>query len=135
VRNGSSQLVQPASLSSILKRPQVSYEMLRDFGAAFSPAQRREVEQVEYEIKYEGFIARQLREIDRFRHIENIKIPPDFDFSGIPGLSIEIQQKLKRFSPQTLGQAHRISGVTPAAISILMVCLKKRSLQRRENKP
>lgn len=128
---GSSCLVSQVSLANILKRPQVNYDMLRDFGASMTEDQCREIEQVEYEIKYKGFIDRQVKDIDRLKHVENIKIPVDMDFSNIPGISIEIQQKLKRFSPQTLGQAHRISGVTPAAISILMVYLKKMSLERK----
>ena len=64
------------------------------------------IDQVEYEIKYEGFIARQLKEVERFRHVENIKIPADIDYSHIQGLSIEIRQKLKQFCPVNLGQAH-----------------------------
>jgi len=119
-------------LEDLLKRPQVRYAMLRDFGARFTEEDHLEIEQVEYAIKYEGFIERQKKEVDRFRHIENIKIPSDIDYSIIQGLSKEIQQKLKLFSPNTLGQANRISGVTPAAISILMVYLKKRSLDRKE---
>ncbi|HSA30989.1 MAG TPA: tRNA uridine-5-carboxymethylaminomethyl(34) synthesis enzyme MnmG, partial [Candidatus Omnitrophota bacterium] len=129
---GSAPLSQPASLEDLLKRPQVRYAMLRDFGARFTEEDHLEIEQVEYAIKYEGFIERQKKEVDRFRHIENIKIPSDIDYSIIQGLSKEIQQKLKLFSPNTLGQANRISGVTPAAISILMVYLKKRSLDRKE---
>ena len=90
------------------------------------------INQVEYEIKYEGFIQRQLKEVERFRHIEKIKIPDDIDYDAIASLSIEIRQKLKQFTPMTLGQANRISGVTPAAISILMVYLRQLSLQRRK---
>ncbi|MFP4473674.1 MAG: tRNA uridine-5-carboxymethylaminomethyl(34) synthesis enzyme MnmG [Candidatus Omnitrophota bacterium] len=130
--NGSTRLSQPASLADILKRPQVHYTDLRSFGASLSEDERVQVEQVEYEIKYEGFIARQQKDIDRLRYVENIKIPEDMDYTRIPGLSIEIQQKLARFSPHTLAQAHRISGVTPSAVSILMVYLKKLSLARRE---
>ena len=85
------------------------------------------IDQVEYEIKYEGFIERQHRMIERFRHLENIKIPKDFDYTNVSGLSVEIKEKLKRFSPVSLGQANRISGVTPSAISILMIYLRKRS--------
>ena len=83
------------------------------------------IAQVEYEIKYEGFIHRQQKEVEKFRHIEYIRIPEGFDFKGIPGLSKEIIEKLNRFNPTTLGQANRISGVTPSAITLLMVYLKK----------
>lgn len=125
-QNGTPRLVQPASLADVLKRPQVRYQDLLAFGASLEGDRRREAEQVEYAVKYEGFIVRQMKEISRLRHIENIRIPEDFDYAGVPSLSIEIQQKLQRFSPRTLGQAHRISGVTPAAIAVLMIWLKKR---------
>ncbi len=127
----SRRLTSLVSLADILKRPEVDYEFLRDLGAGLGSSERCMIEQVEYEIKYEGFIQRQLRDIERFRHIENIVLPPEIDYSRVPGLSIEIQQKLAAFGPRTLGQAHRISGVTPAAISILMVYLRKKSLERR----
>ena len=89
---------------------------------------------VEYEIKYEGFISRQLKDVERFRHIEKIKIPSDIDYDVIASLSNEIRQKLKEFTPMNLGQANRISGVTPAAISILMIYLRKLKLQSAERK-
>ncbi|MEW5894731.1 MAG: tRNA uridine-5-carboxymethylaminomethyl(34) synthesis enzyme MnmG [Candidatus Omnitrophota bacterium] len=128
---GTASLVYPSSLAAILKRPQIDYESLQSAVPSVFKNDSNEREHVQYEIKYQGFIERQLRDIERMRHIEGIKIPRDIDFSKISGLSIEIQQKLRSFSPSTLGQAHRISGVTPAAISILMVYLRKRSLERR----
>jgi len=88
---------------------------------------------VEYEIKYQGFILRQLKDIEKFKHIEKINIPTDIDYDTIASLSIEIRQKLKKFTPANLGQANRISGVTPAAISVLMVYLRKLSLERTKN--
>jgi len=124
-RYNSAPLKQPASLSDILKRPEITYEMIASFDGKLKTYNASIIEQVEYEIKYEGFIQRQKKDIERFRHIENIKIPQGIDYTKIPGLSIEIQQKLATFSPMTLGQANRISGVTPAAISILMIYLKK----------
>ncbi len=133
-RNKTAALTQPATLADILKRPQIRYPMIQKFGTVLSEEARAEAAQVEYEIKYEGFIVRQLKDVERMRHIENIKIPVDLDYSVISGISVEIQQKLKKFSPQNLGQAHRISGVTPAAIAILMVYLKKISLGRRSKK-
>ncbi len=129
-RHNSSPLRQPTALSLLLKRPEISYPMIAPFDGNLKNHAASIIEQVEYEIKYEGFIKRQLKDVEKFRHIENIKIPEDIDYSRIPGLSIEIQQKLKAFQPLTLGQAHRISGVTPAAISILMIYLRKSSLER-----
>jgi len=107
---------QQISLYDLLKRPQVTYAMIA---------------QVEYEIKYEGFIGRQMKEVEKFRHIENIKIPKDIYYNVIPSLSREIREKLTRFSPTTVGQANRISGVTPAALTILMIYLKKFYEERR----
>ena len=123
-QRGSSPLRQTTSLSAILKRPEVDFNMLRPFMVREDLTQAM-IEIVEYEVKYEGFISRQLRDVSKFKHLENIQLPEHIDYERIHGLSIEIRQKLKRFSPINLGQANRISGVTPAAISILMVYLKK----------
>ena len=133
-RQNSSPLKQPTSLSDLLKRPEVTYAMIAPYDGQLKSAAQEIIDQVEYEIKYEGFIARQLKEVERFRHVENIKIPADIDYTAIQGLSIEIRQKLKQFLPANLGQAHRISGVTPAAISILMVYLRKKSEERQKAK-
>ena len=128
----SAPLRQPTLLSDLLKRPEVNYPMIAPFNGGMKNLEKDVIDQIEYEIKYEGFIQRQLKDIRKFRHIEMIRIPADIDYSRIQGLSIEIQQKLKIFAPATLGQAERISGVTPAAISILMVHLKKLSMERKE---
>ncbi len=130
VEKNSSPLRQATLLSDILKRPEVDYAMLAPFDGALKDCPQEVIDQVEYEIKYEGFIQRQLKDVERFKHIEKIKIPLGIDYDIIPSLSIEIRQKLKRFAPMNLGQANRISGVTPAAISILMIYLRKLSLER-----
>jgi tRNA uridine 5-carboxymethylaminomethyl modification enzyme len=80
---------------------------------------------VEIEVKYSGFIQRQLKDVERFKNLEKIKLPSGLDYSTVNGLSREIKEKLERCRPLNLGQASRISGVTPAAISILMVYLRK----------
>ncbi|MDP8266973.1 MAG: tRNA uridine-5-carboxymethylaminomethyl(34) synthesis enzyme MnmG [Candidatus Aceula meridiana] len=113
------------ALSNILKRPGISYQMIAPFNGNLKNLPKEIIDQVEYELKYEGFIQQQRKNIERFKYLEYIKIPLNLDYTSVPGLSMEIQQKLKRFTPTTLGQAHRISGVTPSAISILMVYLKK----------
>ena len=87
--------------------------------------------ETEVEVKYSPYIKRQLAEIKEFKNLERIKIPSDIDYNKIPGLSLEIKEKLSKFKPLNLGQASRISGITPSAISILMVYLKK--LQSSEN--
>ena len=82
-------------------------------------------EQVEIQVKYDGYIKRQMEQIERFRRLEDVSFPEEFDFSSVIGLTTEVMEKLKKIKPHSLGQASRISGVTPAAISILMVNLKK----------
>ncbi len=123
--NGTTALNQPMSLYDLLKRPQVSYEMISSFDGTLKDQGLAVIAQVEYEIKYEGFISRQNKDVEKFKHIEYIRIPSNMDFDKIPGLSKEICEKFKRFSPTTLGQANRISGVTPAAITLMMIYLKK----------
>ena len=83
------------------------------------------VEQVEIQVKYQGYIDRQNEEIDSRRDIETLKLPEDIDYSKVKGLSAEVQQKLNQHKPETVGQASRISGVTPAAVALLMVHLKR----------
>jgi tRNA uridine 5-carboxymethylaminomethyl modification enzyme len=79
---------------------------------------------VEIEIKYEGYIKRQLKEIEKFKDLEKMKIPQDFDFTIVHGLSNELKEKLSEVSPSSLGQASRMDGITPAAISVLMIAIK-----------
>jgi tRNA uridine 5-carboxymethylaminomethyl modification enzyme len=90
--------------------------------------------QVEIEIKYEGYIQKQLREIERFQNLERIKIPQDFDFSNIHSLSNELKEKLSNVKPVSLGQVSRIDGITPAAISVLLVALKADRRSQAEEK-
>ena len=83
------------------------------------------IEQVEIQVKYQGYIDRQNEEIDSRRDIETLKLPEDIDYSKVKGLYAEVQQKLNQHKPETVGQASRISGVTPAAVALLMVHLKR----------
>ncbi|MDP2980861.1 MAG: tRNA uridine-5-carboxymethylaminomethyl(34) synthesis enzyme MnmG, partial [Candidatus Omnitrophota bacterium] len=114
------------SMFDLLKRPGVDFNMLEKINKDGKiPLSDSEIQEVEIEVKYKGFIDRQLKEIENFRKIEHIKIPDVFEFKDVPGLSKEIIEKLCRIRPLNLGQASRISGVTPVAISILMIYLKK----------
>ncbi|HEY7534533.1 MAG TPA: tRNA uridine-5-carboxymethylaminomethyl(34) synthesis enzyme MnmG, partial [Thermodesulfobacteriota bacterium] len=88
--------------------------------------------QIEMDVKYEGYIQRQMEQVDKFKKLENLRIPEDFRYEGIPGLSREIVQKLSRIRPNSLGQASRVSGITPAAISIIMVYLKRKNIEAKE---
>jgi tRNA uridine 5-carboxymethylaminomethyl modification enzyme len=124
------------NLGDLLRRPDVSYAALMslDGGAHANPAVSREtlgelyepvVEQVEISAKYSGYIDRQKDEVERAAYYENLKLPADLDYMKVAALSIEVRQKLNLHRPETLGLASRISGVTPAAISLLLVHLKK----------
>jgi tRNA uridine 5-carboxymethylaminomethyl modification enzyme len=117
-----------ASLDQLLRRPELDYSRLALLDPKPQALDPRVVRQVEIEVKYAGYIERQLAEIERFRHLEKIRIPDDFDYYGVQGLSHELRQKLDRVRPASLGQASRIDGMTPAAISVLMVMLRARAL-------
>ena len=112
------------SLLQLLKRSEVCYEDIKSFIPDAPDLSYYEKVQLEVAVKYEGYIERELSRIKRFEDIEKIRIPGDFDYSGIQGLSNEIKEKLTKIKPVCLGQASRISGVTPVAITILMVRLK-----------
>jgi tRNA uridine 5-carboxymethylaminomethyl modification enzyme len=120
------------ALTDLLRRPNVNYESLMTLtGADGQPLAGPGVEdeavreQVEIQVKYAGYIDRQAREVERHDHYENLKLPAVLDYMEVRGLSVEVRQKLNKHRPETLGQASRISGVTPAAISLLLVHLKK----------
>jgi tRNA uridine 5-carboxymethylaminomethyl modification enzyme len=113
------------TLEEILRRPGITLEKLKNLDHIKLDIPEIVCPQIEIEVKYFAFIQRQLAEVARFKNLEKIKLPLDLDYSNIPSLSCEIKEKLNRFKPINLGQASRISGVTPVAISILMVYLRK----------
>lgn len=118
------------NLHNLLARPEIDYAGLTEItGAAVDNPQV--AEQVEIRIKYAGYIDRQQEEIERLRASEDTALPEDLDYTAIGGLSREIQGKLSGARPQTLGQASRIPGVTPAAVSLLLIHLKKRGAGRQ----
>lgn len=120
-------LTREYSLADLLRRPEFNYEKIAQ--VMDNPCSRRDVaEQLEIQIKYEGYISRQQDEIERLKKHENTPLPLDFDYASISGLSNEICQKLTDIRPETIAQASRIPGVTPAAVSLLLVYLKKRDL-------
>ena len=134
------------SLADLLRRPGIGFDAVAEIAKLARPDQpnvSREtlgvelgdkvlagtvIEQVEIATKYAGYIGKQVEEVERTAHYEQLKLPPDLDYSSVTALSYEVRQKLGRQRPETLGQASRISGVTPAAISLLLVHLKKRRL-------
>jgi tRNA uridine 5-carboxymethylaminomethyl modification enzyme len=114
-------------LTELLRRPEVGYGQLMTLpGAGPGVADPQVAEQVEIQAKYQGYIERQREEIERAGHYENLNLPQDLDYREVRGLSVEAQQKLHQHRPETLGQAARISGITPAAISVLLVHLKRK---------
>jgi len=114
-------------LTELLRRPDVSYAQLMALpGAGPGVADQQVAEQVEIQAKYQGYIERQREEIARQEHYESLRLPEEIDYREVRGLSVEAQQKLNQHRPETLGQAGRISGMTPAAISVLLVHLKRR---------
>ncbi|WP_375172510.1 tRNA uridine-5-carboxymethylaminomethyl(34) synthesis enzyme MnmG [Marinobacter sp.] len=120
------------SLAELLRRPEIEYQHIAEIGAA-QAEDANVADQVEIEIKYEGYISRQADEIERLRRNENTELPVDLDYDVIGGLSNEIKQKLKEVRPETVAQASRIQGVTPAAVSQILVHLKKRDLLRKQS--
>ncbi len=123
------------SLFDLLRRPEVDYASLMTLpGGGGGLLDTEFSAQVEIEAKYAGYVTRQLEEIRRQRGLEDQALPADFDYLALSSLSIEVRQKLDRMRPATLGQASRISGVTPAAVSVLMVYLKRGELSRKESK-
>ena len=120
-------LSREANLHDLLRRPNLDYAALMTLPDAQPETALADsvVEQVEIQVKYQGYIDRQNEEIDSRRDIETLKLPEDIDYSKIKGLSAEVQQKLNQHKPETVGQASRISGVTPAAVALLMVHLKR----------
>lgn len=126
-------------LSEILARPEVTYVGLIE--ACIKTSMRTDIpaldvsEQIEVRIKYQGYINRQQDEIEKLKQHENTRLPADFDYTFIPGLSNELRQKLSLARPDTIGRASRIPGITPAAISLLLVYLKKYQLSKRQESP
>ena len=115
------------SLAELLRRPQICYADLAEFDPARPALPRAVTEQVEIRLKYDGYIKRQLRQVEDFARMEAKKLPPDLDYAAITGLRLEAREKLEKIRPENFGQASRISGVSPADISVLMVYMETRT--------
>lgn len=131
-RHGCSDLQKGASYEQLLRRPEIGYEQLQEIDPLVAELPTAVREQVEIQVKYQGYIERQLEQIERMRKQEEAVIPADMDYRTIPGLTSEVREKLERFRPDTLGQAARIQGVTPAAIAIVAITIKSRAEQSGE---
>ena len=125
-RRGTAPVADGARLIDLLRRPQVSYDDLRPFDPGAPALDKAVREQVEITVKYEGYIRRQQRQVEEFEQLERHALPDDMDYSGIQGLRLEAREKLGAVRPLNLGQASRISGVSPADIGALMIWLQSR---------
>ena len=126
-KKGTATLKSGISLYELLKRPEISYRDIEYLGGESEShvLLRQDREQVEVSIKYEGYIQKQQRQAKQFKKMESSRIPSDIDYEKISGMRLEARQKLNQVKPQSIGQASRISGVSPADISVLMVYLEK----------
>ena len=121
---GSTELTSGTTLAELIRRPELSYEKLAPIDEERPDLPADVQEQVDINIKYDGYIKRQLRQVEQFKKMENKKIPADINYDEIKSLRIEAKQKLNQIRPASVGQASRISGVSPADISVLLVYLK-----------
>ena len=112
-------------LVDLIKRPQLSYEALKEIDTDRPNLNPNIFEQIEVEVKYEGYIKKQLAQVEQMRRMESKLLPPDIDYKTITGLRLEAQEKLNKVHPSNLGQASRISGVSPADISVLVIWLSR----------
>ena len=124
-KNNSIPLNTGTTLADLIRRPELDYDKLKDIDADRPNLPEEVTEQVNILIKYEGYITRQVKQVDKFKRLEKKKLPQHFDYNEISGLRIEAQQKLSEFQPLSIGQASRISGVTPADVSVLLVYLEQ----------
>lgn len=134
IRNiGGSELKDGIRAADLLKRPEMTYEHIQMIAPAEQPIDPEVAEQVEIQIKYEGYIEKSLQQVEKLKKMENKKIPEDIDYDAITGLATEARQKLKQVRPLSIAQASRISGVNPADISILLVYLEQGKIARVSN--
>ena len=129
VENGRSMGIDPGqnniSLGQLLRRPELTYRQVLEMIGEISKEEEEIIEAIEVSVKYEGYIGRQEQEVEKFKKLENRRIPIGFDYDAIKGFSNEVAEKLKKVKPSSVGQASRISGITPAAISLLLVVLDR----------
>ena len=123
--HGSAPLNSAAPLIELLRRPEITYDDAAEIDDARPEMSRHQKTMMEVQIKYEGYIEKQLQQVEKFKRLENKKLDPDFDYESIDGLRIEARQKLNQFKPLSVGQASRISGVSPADINVLLIWMEK----------
>ena len=119
-------------LAELIRRPELNYKLLAELDDDRPKIGRFEAEQVEIQIKYDGYISRQMKQVEQFKKLEDKKLPENIDYTKIDGLRIEARQKLASIKPASMGQASRISGVSPADISVLLIYLEQQNLKRKQ---
>ena len=124
VKNGSTPLQTSANLAEVIRRPELNYDLTKEIDDNRKELRKEVRDQVNINIKYEGYIKRQESQVKQFKKLENKKIPADIDYSKVNSLRIEAVQKLSKVKPSSIGQASRISGVSPADITVLLVYLE-----------
>ena len=129
---GSAAINNPATLKELLRRPELLLSALAVFDPSLAGVEKEVAEQVEIQVKYEGYVKRQEEQVLRFKKAEASPIPVTLNYSGIPGLSNELREKLSRVTPRSIGQASRIQGMTPAALSILQIYTKRNETAARK---
>jgi tRNA uridine 5-carboxymethylaminomethyl modification enzyme len=122
---GSIPLNTGTTLTELIRRPELDYEKLAPIDKERPHLPAEVCEQVNINIKYDGYITREIKQVEKFKKLEQKKIPENFDYDAVPSLRIEARQKLKTYNPLSIGQASRISGVSPADISVLLVYLEQ----------
>lgn len=132
-RYNSTELKSGTSLAELLKRPEIKYESLAEIDSERPELSKEVTDQVEINLKYDGYIKRQLKQVEQFKKLENKKIPMDLDYKEIGSLRVEAVQKLEAYRPLSIGQASRISGVSPADISVILVYLEQRKHLAKDN--
>lgn len=123
---GSTELKSSATLTELIRRPELTYESLKEIDAERPLLPEDVCEQVNIYIKYEGYLQRQMKQVEQFKKLEQRKIPENMDYDSVPSLRIEARQKLKQYQPSSIGQASRLAGVSPADISVLLIYLEKK---------
>ena len=124
-RHGSTALNNGTTLADLIKRPELTYEMLKEIDSRQPEVSEAVAEQINIQIKYDGYINRQMKQVEQFKKLEKKKLSVDFDYSQVPNLRREAAQKLDLYKPSSIGQASRISGVSPADISVLLIYISK----------
>ena len=133
LENNSSELRTGVKLAELLKRTELSYEILKEIDEERPKLSKQEKEEVEIQIKYEGYIKLQDAQVEKFKKLEEKRLNEDIDYSNLKGLSLEARQKLNKIKPASIGQASRISGVSPADISVLLIYLEQQKSNNKQN--